>query len=42
MENGISFQDIENMDGEAFFSYLERQSNNNSESLSAEDFYNQF
>ena len=41
MENGISFQDIEDMDGEAFFSYLERQSNN-SESLSAEDFYNQF
>lgn len=41
MENGIPFQDIEDMDSEAFFKYLERQSESNSK-LSAEEFYNQF
>ncbi|MFR0570504.1 hypothetical protein ACLUWW_03215 [Ligilactobacillus salivarius] len=41
LENGIPFQDIEDMDSEAFFKYLERQSESNSK-LSAEEFYNQF
>jgi hypothetical protein len=45
LKNGISFKDIDEMDSESFFDYLERQVDNQqpaANELSGADFFNKF